>query len=316
MGSYDNACDMILDQCMGVKPGEKVLVVTDDERLDMGTAIYEAASRKGAVATLVRMQVSDVAGEEPPAPVAAAMAAADVIVCPTTMSVTHTHARVEACRAGARIATMPGITEGMFSEGSIAADYAEVERVTRRYADLLTACHVARIVSGGSHELTISLEGRFGVASTGVYRHPGEGGNLPSGEAFVAPIEDGASGEYLVNGSVVGVGLLGAPVLLTLDHGRLVGIEGPDAEAVSRSIPDNPASRTIGELGIGTNPLARLTGVILEDEKIYGSTHIAFGTNDDFGGVTKAISHIDCVTLAPEVYLDDVPVAKDGKLLG
>ena len=71
----------------------------------------------------------------------------------------------------------------------------------------------------------------------------------------------------------------------------------------------------VGELGIGTNPLARLTGVILEDEKIYGSTHIAFGTNDDFGGVTKAISHIDCVTLVPEVYLDDVLVAKDGKLV-
>ena len=107
-------------------------------------------------------------------------------------------------------------------------------------------------------------------------------------------------------------------VRVTLDggrHARLVGIEGPDAEAVSRSIPDNPASRTIGELGIGTNPLARLTGIILEDEKIYGSTHIAFGTNDDFGGITKAISHIDCVTLAPEVYLDDVLVAKDGRLL-
>ena len=75
------------------------------------------------------------------------------------------------------------------------------------------------------------------------------------------------------------------------------------------------SSRTIGELGIGADSLARLTGVILEDNKIYGSTHIAFGANDDFGGVTKARSHIDRVTPTPEAYLDDVLVAKDGKLL-
>ena len=317
---YKGACDVILNQCLGLKPGEKVLVVTDDERLAMGRAVYEAARGYGADATLACMPVAGVSGEEPPEPVAAAMRAADVVVCPTTRSITHTKARMAAVEAGARIATMPSITPRMFREGPITADYAEVERTTRRYADLLTGASVCRIVTadprtGARHELVVHLEGRTGVASTGVYREPGMGGNLPSGEAFIAPLEARADGEYLVTGSIVGVGLLDGPILLTLEGGRLVGIEGPQADAVSAAIPDNPASRTIGELGIGTNPAARVTGVILEDEKIYGSTHIAFGTNSDFGGTVQAVSHIDCVTLSPEVYLDGVLVAKEGGLL-
>lgn len=316
MEKLSRGCEIILRQCMGLKRGEKALIVTDDEKLPLGSALYAKAKELGAEAVLMVMPVAGISGQEPPQAVAAAMRAADVVVCPTKESITHTGARIQAVKSGARIATMPGITEAMFSEGPIQADYAEVERVTESFAQLLTRASSCRVVTGGGrHELILDLAGRSGVASTGVYRNSGQSGNLPSGEAYIAPLEDGANGEILIDGSVVGVGRLEGPVVLTLKNGRLTKADGRHAEEVLKAIPDNALSRTIGELGIGTNPMAKLTGVILEDEKIFGSVHVAFGTNLSFGGITKACSHIDCVTLTPSVYLDGRPVAAQRRLL-
>lgn len=314
MKEFDLGCEIILKQCMDVKPGEKVLVVTDDKKRTMGSALYEQAKQMGADAVLLQMPVAQISGQEPPSAVAAAMLAADVVICPTEESITHTNAKIAAVKNGARIATMPGITEKMFSEGPIRADYGKVEHITRKYVELLSKAETARILTG-DHELVLSLKGRNAVASTGVYREAGQSGNLPSGEAYIAPLEDGANGEILIDGSVVGVGKLKGPVVLTLKNGKLTGITGSDASDVERAIPDNDLSRTIGELGIGTNPMASLTGVILEDEKIFGSVHVAFGTNTSFGGLVKAGSHIDCVTLHPKLFLDGTLVAEQGKLL-
>ena len=78
---------------------------------------------------------------------------------------------------------------------------------------------------------------------------------------------------------------------------------------------DTPAARNVAELGIGTNDKARLTGVILEDEKALGTVHVAFGSNATFGGTVEAGVHLDVVMLAPTLYLDDELVMKNGKLL-
>lgn len=315
MSEFDKGCDIIWAQCMALRPGERALIVTDDAKYAMGQALYRKALELGAKPVLIQMPVAAVSGEEPPAAVAAAMLEADVIVCPTEESITHTNARICAVKAGARIATMPGITAGMFSEGPITADYSEVERITNRYTSLLTNAQTCRVLTQGGCELTLQLATRLGVPSTGVYHKSGQAGNLPSGEAYIAPLEDGADGTFCVNGSIVGVGLLRSPIVLTLEKGKLVGISGEQAEEVANAIPDNALSRTVAELGIGTNPAAHVTGIILEDEKVYASVHVAFGTNTSFGGVTKAGSHIDCVTTNPSVYLDNVLVVENGQLL-
>jgi leucyl aminopeptidase (aminopeptidase T) len=313
--NLEKGCAIVWQQCMGLRPGERALIITDEGKLHLGRALYAKARQLGAQAVLIQMPAAKVSGEEPPAAVAAAMLEAEVIVCPTTESMTHTNARINAVKKGARMATMPGITDEMFEAGPITADYAEVERLSRLYAELLTRAKSCRVVTGGRHELILSLAGRKGVVSSGVYREAGSSGNLPSGEAYIAPLEDGADGEFWVDGSIVGLGRLTEPLLITLRRGLIADIAGKEAPLAEKAIPGNTLSRTIGELGIGANPMARLTGVILEDEKIYGSVHVAFGTNISFGGVVKAVSHIDCVTLKPEVYLDERLVIKDGQLL-
>ena len=75
----------------------------------------------------------------------------------------------------------------------------------------------------------------------------------------------------------------------------------------------NDRNRTVAELGIGTYEAAILNGIILEDEKVYGTVHVAFGTNTSFGGVNKADCHMDGIILKPTLYLDDTLVIKDGE---
>ena len=71
----------------------------------------------------------------------------------------------------------------------------------------------------------------------------------------------------------------------------------------------------VAELGIGTNSKAILTGNILEDEKIYGTAHVAFGASAAIGGNIQVPVHLDVVSLRPEVTVDGTPIVLEGKLL-
>lgn len=304
---------VVIEDCMGVKENETVLVLTDDHKLSIGSELYKEAQKFAKEAVLMVMKPRKVSGEEPPEVVAKAMKNFDVIICPTSTSITHTNAKIEAVKQGARLASMPGITEEMFEKGAITADYNEVEALTLKFTELLTKAKTAKIVKDG-HTLEMSLENRAGVPSTGIYRNPGEAGNLPSGEAYIAPVEDSANGSMIIDGSMVGVGILKSPLYIEVKDGKLVKLEGEDADKLN-VLFENERNSTLGELGIGTNPAARLTGVILEDEKIYGTVHIAFGTNTSFGGVNKANCHLDGVIMNPTLYLDEQLVIDNGKIV-
>ena len=162
--------------------------------------------------------------------------------------------------------------------------------------------------------MTMSLAGRDGHPSTGVYRNRGESGNLPSGEAYIAPVEGTANGSVVIDGSFIGLGVLDEPLVLTFEDGLLVNAEGKGAAALLKQLGDAPKARNLAELGIGTNDKARFTGVILEDEKIYGTVHIALGSNDTFGGTVAAGIHVDGVMRKPTLLLDGRIVVADGLL--
>ena len=302
--------ERVLDSCLGVKQGETVLVVTDDAKVKIGQAIYQAACKLGAEGIMAVMQERKVSGEEPPAAIAEAMKSADVVIAPTEKSLTHTNARIQAAANGTRVATMPGITEEMFGTGAMTADYTRVAGLTAKITELLSAAKTARIEKDGK-TLVIQLDGRKGVASPGVYKEAGQRGNLPSGEAYIAPLEDGSDGEMIIDGSMVGIGKLSSPLLMRISGGRLREVTGENSEKLDILLK-NEENSTLCELGIGTNEAAILNGVILEDEKVYGTVHIAFGTNTSFGGVNKAECHMDGIILKPTLYLDDTLVIREG----
>ena len=116
----------------------------------------------------------------------------------------------------------------------------------------------------------------------------------------------------IIDGTMVGIGRLSSPLHVTIREGKLVAIEGEKSEKVGILL-ETPENATLCELGIGTNEKALLCGVTLEDEKIDGTVHIAFGTNTSFGGINKAACHMDGIILKPTLYLDDKMVISDGE---
>lgn len=286
-----------------VKQDESILIVTDCQMLETASIFYEAAAEMGNELSMVQFPARYRSGEEPPRSVAAAMKEADIVLCVTTASLTHTAARKEASKAGARIGTMPGITQEMLEAGAITADPEELVALTEAYSKKLETASSVRIEKEG-YSLTFSIEGRRAISSTGIFLQEGEAGNIPSGESYIAPIEDSANGQLLVDGSIAGLGKVNEPVLLTIEDGRLVDATGDMGTQLLEELGEGNG-RIIAEFGIGTNPAARITGVVLEDEKVFSTIHIAFGSNKPFGGETDAGVHIDCVVQNPTVFLDD-----------
>jgi aminopeptidase len=300
--------------CLAVGPDDDVLVLCNDEQLAIADAIAEAAKDKAHSSRVLAFARSTRHGEEPPSEVADAMASASVIFAPTTFSLSHTTARVEASRRGARIATMPGITEEVFRR-AMAVDYRELKRAGLLLATQLSAASSCRVTSPGGTDLELDLTGREAISDDGEIGAVGAFGNLPAGEAFIAPIETSAEGTIVFDGALGGFGLLDTPVSVRVEGGTMVEADGRAGEWLYATLEaGGEHGRSIAELGIGTNPAARLTGNILEDEKALGTIHLAFGTSAGIGGVNRSSVHIDGLVLRPSVWLDGRALMEDGTL--
>jgi leucyl aminopeptidase (aminopeptidase T) len=138
MSDLVNISKRLLVGCLGAKPGEKFLVLTDYYKEDLAEHLYKAAKELGLISMLFKIPALSKSGEEPSAAAAEAMKNSDVVVCITEHSLTHTRAKKDAAAFGTRIATMPGITKEMFLRGAVTADYSEVEKLTKKIAEILT----------------------------------------------------------------------------------------------------------------------------------------------------------------------------------
>jgi leucyl aminopeptidase (aminopeptidase T) len=300
---------------MAVEPGEEVLVVCNPVTEEIGALMRIEAQGDGADATLAVISERDSHAAEPPATVAAAMAAADVVLAPTIQSLSHTAARKAASEAGVRIATLPGVTEEMLAR-VMSTDFGQLGKRGRAVASALTKGSAARVTCPRGSDLLLGLEGRAAIPDAGELKRKGAFGNLPCGEGFIAPVEGTAEGTLVIDGSIAGVGLLDTPVALTVRDGHLVDATGPEGARLMELLTvHGPDGTNVAELGIGTNEEAILTGNILEDEKIYGSAHVAFGASAAIGGTVQVPVHLDCVVLEPTVEVDGRPIAAAGELM-
>ncbi len=312
---YSAALTAVRD-CLGVRSAEKVLIVTDEPLRLIGYALHRAATDIGAEVFLVEMLPRKTHGEEPPREIAEFMKIVDVVLCPTSKSLTHTDARRAASAAGARVATLPGVTEEVMVR-CMNADYQQIAERTWRLCALLESTKVVRAKSPSGTDVTMPVEGRQAHASSGLFREKGQWGNLPTGEAYLAPLEGLSSGLVVVDGSMAGVGVVREPIRIVVEGGYATGISGGEEAGRLRDLlePHGAAGRNVAEFGIGTNDKAILTGVILEDEKVMGTIHIAFGDNKSMGGTVRVASHLDGLIKQPTVWLDDRKIMEGGKLI-
>jgi leucyl aminopeptidase (aminopeptidase T) len=307
-----DAVATIVHRCLGIRAGDDALVVFDAGTRAIGEPLRDAAAERGADAVLALMDERSTDGTEPPPPIAAALRACDVFIAATTRSLSHTAARKQATDAGVRGATMPGVTADMLAR-VMAVDFDRMAERSRAAAELLTAGSVARITCPRGTDATIEFADRAGIADDGNLTAPGAFGNLPCGEAFIAPI----TGEgRIVAVSLARLGLSDEPAALTLKDGRLVSADGGLGPEYLRLLSAHGELGTnLAELGVGTNEQAQLTGNVLEDEKILGTIHVAFGASAAIGGNVSVPIHLDAVVTEPSLDIDGVAVLNRGRFV-
>ncbi len=229
--------------------------------------------------------------------------APDVVVAFPYFSTTHTFFRkLLTDHLGSRYASMPLFEPEMFLT-SMDVDWYEVAALSRDVADVLTEATWVHVKSDYGTDIEFSIEGRKAIADTGLFHNPGEFGNLPAGEGFIAPIETEAYGKLVI---IYGPDRkLERPITFKFNAGGVEDIEGFEdyryyIEDIFKKMPE---ARYIAEFGVGTNPKASRADNILEAEKIRGTIHIAIGDNHTFGGTNRVSFHTDYVVFEPTVVV-------------
>ena len=295
--------------CAGVKPGEKVLIVTDTGRnQSIAGVVYQAAAEAGAEVVKIVMEPGARPGDEVPDPVAAAMMESEVIIGLTGSSIYHTRARLAACENGSRLAAVTEVTPEMLVWGGIEADFEAQRPITRDLARKISTARRIRLTTPQGTDLSARIGGRAGMEFSSLALQKGEAVGVPDIEVAVSPLEGTGQGTVVVDASATHLGLIKEPIRIDIRDGRAVGIEGGlEARRLKRLIEKQEDDNcwNLAEMAIGLNPCSRVIGKIIEDEGTLGTCHVALGKNTTLGGVTEAKLHLDLVMWRPTLYLDD-----------
>jgi len=300
----------VVRRCLAVQEGENVVVVVDAETRTIGEALREESAAAGGDAVLIVMDERATDGTEPPPPVAAALEASEVFIAPTSRSLSHTTARKRATDGGARGATMPGVTEDMLGR-VMAVDFDTMAARSKAVAAVLDSGTRAHVTCARGTDLRLALDGRAGISDDGELTARGAFGNLPCGEGFIAP----AFGEgTVVASSLSPLGISVEPATLTVVEGRIAAADGGlGPQFIELLLAHGELGTNLAELGVGTNDRARLTGNVLEDEKILGTVHVAFGASAGIGGTVSVPIHLDVVVLDASLEVDGQAVLDHGR---
>jgi leucyl aminopeptidase (aminopeptidase T) len=313
---------------MNISSGEKVLLITDQSMLQVRERLMAEilASDAGQVWSYVLSDAERPLLEYPPLlhQVAAQVDAAMVFY--SQVPPEETPGRLafwRTCREnGTRVGYGTQIDDSIL-ENELSADYQKIAAITLRLKEHLQGRNQVHITTPLGTDLACSISGRDIKEDTGLIHRPGQFGNLPAGECFVAPLEDSAEGVLIVDKSFPEL-VVSKPVRLIFEKGRVAAVEGgAEARELLRRIeygeqlPNGENCRVIAELGIGTNPRARLTGNLMTDEKVMGTVHVAIGDNasPSYGGVNAAPIHIDGVVGQPTLVVDGETLIKEGAFL-
>ena len=321
-----DAARMVTKSCLEIGRSENVLIVTDNATQLIGRALYLAVQEITPRVLFIMMPVAHRHGEEPPDPVADLMRRQDVIIAPTRQSLTHTKARLAATREGARIATMPGVTFEMFTQGGMTADFIAIRSSIQRAGAKIRKRSKAHVTSpAGTDVEFVIAKGKWSKEDTGVCNRPGMITNLPAGKIFAMPKEGTMNGTIVLDGSFESKIIEDEPVVLTVEDGLVTGIEGGVVAdhmremytAVDDELPKSKQGQvwTMAEFGFGMNPNAQIIGNVLEDEKTLGTAYFSIGDNHALGGSVSVGIHVSAVLRNPTVKVGNLQILEDGELL-
>ncbi len=220
----------------------------------------------------------------------------------------------------------PGITEDMYNR-TVNINYGELADRCKKLGKIFENAINVQVTAAGGTNISVPVYGRKLMNDDGDFSKPGTGGNIPAGEVFISPLVGKCQGVIVYDGSMTfsdGDSILETPITCKVENGYVTEISGGEeakrllktiTEAENRSIeyekngklPEGQGeiykknARNIGELGIGLNPAASITGNMLEDEKAFRTCHFAIGENYD--NDAPSLIHLDGVVRNPTITL-------------
>ena len=117
---------------------------------------------------------------------------------------------------------------------------------------------VIRVRRPPGTDIPLPIAGRRPLRAPDCFTRTGQSGNLPTGEAYLAPLEGQSNGVVVVDGSMAGIGVMSQPIRIFVEgrlrhrHQRRAG----SGQLVALLEPHGRDGRNVAEFGIGTNDRA------------------------------------------------------------
>jgi len=313
-----NGFSNVLDQCLGVRPGEQVVLLTDGGTdAEVVTRLLEAVAARDGIPLVAQMPAPHLPGAEPPGAVAAMMAEAAAIIELTSLFIGSSRARRDATGRGARYLAMPGVRLDTFRAGGpLEVDFEQLRADAEHVGRAWGTAQEFRLTSRGGTDLRGSVADRPGRVLHGIATQPGAYMAPPDIESGTAPVEGTVSGTVVVDGDLLfmGQGPLVEPVVLHIVDGQVRGIEGPERGRLTAMLERCQDDRmaNLAEVSLAFNPAGTICEVPMETESARGTAHVALGNSIAYGGVVNAVAHLDCVMRDATLELDGRAVMIEG----
>lgn len=300
-----NAMEFVLE----FNSADRILILTDDESINIAGTFKSACFQKNCEVTQYIIKTNDRPLKEIPRELSRLLTNKTIVLNIMRAFAEEISFRIKWLfeiekQQDIKCAHMPGITEDMMTEGPMDIDYREMKSKAEYLIDNLQNADSINLITEEGTELNIGIAGRTFLDDISI--RPGFMGNFPCGEIYCAPEETKAAGHVIFNASIGDIGLLNDNLIAEIKNGKIIKFKSSNSNVLKKikglTSVDNDA-RVIGELGIGINPGARITGNMLEDEKAIGTAHIAFGNNEDFGGKNKSKIHRDFLINKPSIEI-------------
>ncbi len=308
-----------------IAEGQEVLIYADsDADSTVVNETAKAAHNRGAKVAVIRYPTPRGVGEEAtkdlPATLGAAMLKSDVLIEFSRNYLLYSKPWEEAMKTNRiKYLCLTGLTREMMIRCIGDIDVQTLIEFQERLVEKAHRAKKVRVTNPSGTDIVFDNDENRPYFSEGVVRDkPGD--YMLIGQVDWAPVEETMNGRIVFDGSIwppEEIGLLRTPVSLKVTTGVAEDIEGgPEAVTYRKWLESlNDANMfNIAHISFGCNPGAKLTGQILEDERIWGCVQWGLGHQGySFKGKAgPAKSHTDGICLNASVWFDGEQVLRDG----
>jgi leucyl aminopeptidase (aminopeptidase T) len=309
-----------LESVLEARPGESILIVTDDVRQDVANAFAQGAIKLGLWTRMVVLETQEGEFRKTPPQHLVEMINSphqpDIFVNTLRGMAEETPFRIatiklETRKGKSRLGHCPGITMDMLTEGALSLsreENTEMQNVARSLLAVLQDVDSVHVTAPAGSDFTLNVKGRTWFSDTFINWKDMKWMNLPTGEVLIGPVENGMQGTLVCDLAVGGIGPVKSSICLSVKDGKVERVESDDKNAVQKVLYTqaiDTMAKHVGEFALGLNPKARIVEEFLESEKVGSAIHVAFGSNIDYPGVVanNSATHQDFLVDKPTVVV-------------